>query len=229
MLPPVLFVGGGVPLCLNDTDTHFSSCQITKPAIERLLLSTAFTSSFKRVSAVHGLHLPLKFDSHLDELNLISVLSILNFASGYRAPLHHQLRRGAWDSVRAFVFSLFISSSSGDDLLSSSGMQSISVAKVAELMGVNIHIERAHETLPGVTIGELGGPLYELTILITAVLNETGAILVNGGYTNLGSFVLEALKEGVRAQANQNATSSLEVVLARVSDYRDLHRSIALM
>lgn len=172
---------------------------------------------------MHGLNLPLKFDSHLDELNLISILSILNFASGYRAPLHDQLGRGAWDSIRAFVFSLFISSSSDDDLLSSRGMQSISIAKVAELMRVNLHVERPHETLPGVTVGELGGPLYELVTLITTVLNETGTVLVNGGYTNLGSFVLEVLEEGARVQANQNAESSLEVVLARVSNYWDLH------
>ncbi|KAF7782453.1 hypothetical protein Agabi119p4_1829 [Agaricus bisporus var. burnettii] len=183
---------------------------ITTPAIERFLQSPAFISSFKRVSTVHGLNLPLKFDSHLEELNLISVLSILNFASGYRASLHQQLGRGAWDSIRAFIFSLFITSSSGDDLLSASGMQSISMAQVAELMGVNLHVERPHETLPGVTVGELGGPLYELVMLITRVLNETGAILVNGGYINLGSFVLEALKEGAKTE------SSLETVLARL-------------
>jgi hypothetical protein len=102
-------------------------------------------------------------------------------------------------------------------------MQSISIAKVAELMRVNLHVERPHETLPGVTVGELGGPLYELVTLITTVLNETGTVLVNGGYTNLGSFVLEVLEEGARVQANQNAESSLEVVLARVSNYWDLH------
>lgn len=167
---------------------------------------------------MHGLNLPLKFDSHLEELNLISVLSILNFASGYRASLHQQLGRGAWDSIRAFIFSLFITSSSGDDLLSARGMQSISMAQVAELMGVNLHVERPHETLPGVTVGELGGPLYELVMLITRVLNETGAILVNNGYINLGSFVLEALKEGA---GTQNTESSLETVLARVSNQQD--------
>lgn len=199
--------------------------QITKESIERLLRSSAFAFSFKRVSAVHGLHLPLKFDSHLEELNLISVLSLLNFASGYRVPLHEQLHRGAWDTIRAFVFSLYITSSSEENLLSSRGMQSIRMTKVAELMGVSLHVEKPHEKLPGVMIGELGGPLYDLVKLVTQVLNETGSILVSGGYPNLGSFVLEALREGARVQAEKDGESvALEIILERVSgplDSRD--------
>ncbi|KAJ3574660.1 hypothetical protein NP233_g1626 [Leucocoprinus birnbaumii] len=188
--------------------------QITSEAIDRLLHSAAFTSSFQRVSAVHGLNLLLKFESHLEELNLISVLSLLNFASGYRFPLHQQLRRGAWDTIRAFVFSLHITSSSEENLLSARGMQSTNMTKVAELMGVSLHVERPHESLPGVMVGELGGPLYNLVKQITEVLNQTGTILVSGGYPNLGSFVLEALKEGSRS-AEQGSTV-LETVLERL-------------
>jgi hypothetical protein len=192
--------------------------QVTSDVIERLLRSAAFTSSFKRVSVVHGLNLPLKFDSSLEELNLISVLSILNFASGYRVPLHRHLQRGAWDTIRAFVFSLYITSSSDENLLSSQGMLSIRMTKVAELMGVSLHTEKPHENLPGVIVGELGGPLYDLVKLVTEVLNETGAILHSGGYQNLGSFVLEALKEGARVQESQkSATAGLEISLERVS------------
>ncbi|KXN93403.1 hypothetical protein AN958_00329 [Leucoagaricus sp. SymC.cos] len=184
--------------------------------VDRLLRSAAFTSSFKRVSAAHGLSLPLKFDSHLDELNLISVLSILNFASGFRVALHQQLRRGAWDTIRAFVFSLYITSSSEENLLSSRGMKAISMTKVAELMGISLHTEIPHESLPGVMVGELGGPLYDLVNLVTGVLNETGTILVSGGYPNLGGFVLEALKEGGRRASHGSEHSSLEVVLERL-------------
>ncbi|KAF5351830.1 hypothetical protein D9756_007403 [Leucocoprinus leucothites] len=191
-----------------------ANIKITVDAIERLLRSAAFTSSFQRVSAVHGLNLPLKFDSHLEELNLISVLSLLNFASGYRVSLHQQLGRGAWDTIRAFVFSLYITSSSGENLLSSRGMQAINMTKVAELIGVSLHTERPHENLPGVVVGELGGPLYDLVKQVTEVMNQTGAILVSGGYPNLGSFILEALKEGGRS-TNQDS-GALEVVLERL-------------
>ncbi len=92
------------------------------------------------------------------------------------------------------------------------------MTKVAELTGINLHIEKPHPKIPGIVIGELGGPLYDLVQLITQVLNETGLILVSGGYLNLGSFVLEALKEGESAQVHRGTGSTaLETVLERVS------------
>lgn len=143
---------------------------------------------------------------------MLSVLSLLNFGSGYRVPLHAATGRGAWDTMRALVLSLYLGSTSGeDDLLSAKGMKKISPATVAELLRVDVHVERPHETLPGVTVGELGGPLYELVKLITDVLNETGRLLVDYGYPNLGSFVLAALEEGKKA-----GDAQLEVVLERV-------------
>jgi len=114
----------------------------------------------------------------LDELNYVSVLSLLNFGSGYRIQLHAKTRRGAWDTIQALMLALYISSSSDEDHLSAKGMKSISNTKIAELMGIDLHVERPHETLHGVTIGQLGGPLYDLVMLITSVLNMTGSILV---------------------------------------------------
>ena len=183
--------------------------------------SPIFTSSFERVSQARGLKFPLKFSSYLDELNVLSVLSLLNFGSGYRAPLHAATGRGAWDTMRALVLSLYLGSATGEgDLLSAKGMQKISLVMVAELLRIDLHVERPHGTLPGVTIGELGGPLHELVKLITDVLNETGRLLVEYGYPNLGSFVLAALEEGKKA-----GDEALEVVLehkaySRVTNHR---------
>jgi len=168
--------------------------------------------SFQRVSKNHGLALPLKFSSALDELNFFSILALLNFASGYRVPLHIQSGRGAWDSIRALVFSLYITSSIEGDFLSAQGLKTLDSAKIAEFMGVNLHVERPHENIPGVVVGELGGPLYDLVQLIVSVLNETGGILVNSGYANLGSFVVEALQQSGKVQAE----AAVEVVLERV-------------
>ncbi|KAF5386025.1 hypothetical protein D9615_002406 [Tricholomella constricta] len=191
---------------------------LIKPeSIKRLLLSPTFTTSYKRVSASHGLALPLNFSSPLDELNLLSILSLLNFASGYRVQLHAEVGRGAWDSIRAFVFSLYLSSSTdGDDLLSAKGLAAIDATKVAELLGVNVHVERPHATIPGLIIGELGGPMHELVNLITGALNETGKILVTLGYPNLGAFVAEALKEGAKAKSDADATRDINVILERL-------------
>lgn len=184
-----------------------ANINISQEAIERLVRSPTFTSTFERVSQGHGLKFPLNFSSHLDELNVLAVLSLLNFGSGYRTALHAETGRGAWDTMRALVLSLYLTSATGeDDFLSARGMQNIQVGQVAELLRVNVHVERQHETLAGVTIGELGGPLYELLKLISEVLNETGRLLVEYGYPNLGSFVLKRLEE----------SSELEVVLEQI-------------
>ncbi|KAG6813683.1 hypothetical protein H0H92_008531 [Tricholoma furcatifolium] len=204
---------------------------IKSDAINRLLLSPAFTSSFKRVSQAHALALPLKFSSPLDELNVLSILSILNFASGYRSQLHAETGRGAWDTIRAFTFSLYLSSSiDGGDLLSAKGIAAIDAAQVAGLMGVNVHVERPHGTIPGLTIGELGGPMNELVNLVTGVLNETGKVLIDTGYPSLGAFVAEALKEGSKVKANADESHELETVLERLvralpgfQDMADVH------
>ena len=188
----------------------------------RFLLSPAFTDTYQRLRYAHGMSLPLNFSSVAQELNVLSVLSILNFASGYRVPLHTATGRGAFDSIRALVFSMYISSPSDGDLLSASGMQSIQEAKIAELMNVadKIHVERPHKDLPAVMVGELGGPIWELVRLVAGALRETGDVLVKGGYPNLGAFVLEALKEGEKVRQNGSQDSDVdplcEVVLERV-------------
>lgn len=168
--------------------------------------------------------MPLNFPNVLAELNVLSILSLLNFASGYRVPLHQATGRGAFDTIRAFVFSLYISSSVGGegDMLSARGMQGIDEGKVAELMNVadKVHQEKAHNEIPGVTVGELGGPIYEVVQLITKTLKSTGDVLVSGGYQDLGTFVLEALKEGDKARQKAEpgqVDPECDVVLERAS------------
>lgn len=183
---------------------------ITAESIERLLSSASFTNSFSRVSQAHGLSLPLKFSSHLDELNLLSVLSLLNFGSGYRVPLHAKTSRGAWDNIRVLVMSMYLTSNSSEDLLSAKGMQSISAATIAEMLNIDLHTEVQHPSHPGIVVGKLGGPLYDFVELIQKTLNSTGVRLTEGGYPSLGMFVAECLKEGGRSE------TPVEVVLERI-------------
>ncbi|KAJ3538144.1 hypothetical protein NM688_g6561 [Phlebia brevispora] len=197
---------------------------ISADGIKRLLLSPSFTGTFSRLRAAHGMVLPLNFPSVASELNILSLLSLLNFASGYRVPLHEATGRGAFDSIRAFVFTLFLSDSTGaeGDLLSARGMKSIDEGKVADLMGVadKIHVDKPHETIPGVVVGELGGPVWEVVQMVTKVMNETGDVLVKGGYPDLGSFVLEALKEGEKARKDKDnegkVDAECDVILERL-------------
>ena len=200
-----------------------TTAQITDASIERLLRSPAFTQTFPRLRTAHGYALPLAFPSAAAELNVLATLSLLNFGSGYRAPLHAVAGRGAFDSIRALVLSMYISSppsSSSGDYLSAAGMRAVGAETVAELMGVSggIHVERAHERIAGLVVGKLGGPVWELVRLVTGVLNETGEVLVGGGYPDLGAFVLEALREGRGARDPQGAC---DVVLERVRAHTD--------
>jgi len=165
--------------------------------VEKFLLSPAFTASFERLKVTHGQILPLKYPSIAVELNVMSVLTVLNMASGYRVPLHKATGRGAYDNIRMFVMALYLSSTVEADYMSARGMVALDQQKVADLMGVlkHIHVEVPHKSLPGVVVGELGGPIFELVRLITKILNETGQALQSGGYPDLGTFLLEALKK----------------------------------
>lgn len=93
-------------------------------------------------------------------------------------------------------------------------MKAVNDSNIAELLAIPLHVERPHDTIPGVTIGELGGPLYGFVQLIVKVLNETGTILVSSGYPNLGAFVAETLKESSRGPTQPNA--NVDFVLERV-------------
>ncbi|KAH9945699.1 hypothetical protein B0H21DRAFT_822904 [Amylocystis lapponica] len=199
---------------------------INQESIRRLLLSPSFTGSFARLRASHGYALPLVFPSILAELNLLATLSLLNFASGYRVPLHAATGRGAFDNIRALVFGLHISASTGEgDYLSARGMRAIKEPTIMDLMGVSgaVHVERAHESIPGVTVGELGGPIWDLVKLVTQTLNETGAVLTEAGYPDLGSFVLEAWKEGDMARRANSDAEDVECELVRlIPAFRDM-------
>jgi len=58
--------------------------------------------------------------------------------------------------------------------------------------------------------------LFELVKLVASILNETGEILVKQGYPDLGSFVLEALKEGERVGRQVGRDIDVETILERV-------------
>lgn len=114
---------------------------------------------------------------------------------------------------------MFITSAGGEeeDLLSAKGISTISTQKIAELLGLPIFIDKPHATIPGVTVGELGGPIYEFCSLISGTLNETGKILVESRYADLGGFVREAMKEGARVDTANKPGGDLDVILERVS------------
>lgn len=199
---------------------------INDDAIRDLLNSPAFSNSFHRLSSEIVVSLPLKFSSIAQELNVISITSLLNFASGYRIPLRKATGRGAWDTIRYLVVSLFLSSnaeSGGVDWLSTKGLILLNDEKIASLLNINLYVETPHDKLPGVTVGKLGGPLYELVVLIRTVLNETGGILEQNGYPDFGSFVRQAFIEG-----HSGSPPAEETIVQRVSRQLSTHISLML-
>ncbi|KDQ19834.1 hypothetical protein BOTBODRAFT_27258 [Botryobasidium botryosum FD-172 SS1] len=218
--------------CVHDSAKaarELAGIQINQEAIARLLRSPAFLKSFKRLSLSHGVVMPLNFDDEISELNLISILGLLNFASGYRAPLHAHNGRGAYDTIRAFVLTLFLTSATGpgpDNHLSSAGMRAITNEQVAELMQLPTHVERPHPTIPGVTVGERGGPLLELIELVTRTMNQAGSALVKEGHKDLGSFVAKALEDAKKAGDAKGQAPDAGVLVERlvttIPGFRDM-------
>jgi len=196
--------------------SHSYIQQLHQGSVPRLLKSPLFLKTYKTLSESHGVAMPLQFPSVAAEVNLITLLSILNFGHAYRVPLKEATGRGAYDTMRAFIFGLYLSSSDGDDLLSAEGLKGLTRGRVADLMQLtgHLHVEKAHPTIPGLTVGELRGPLNELVNEVTRVLNETGSILLAKGYSYLGDFVLDALNKG---QISQGEPVDPEVVLDEVS------------
>lgn len=133
----------------------------------------------------------------------------LSLSSSFDESLYQHTNRGVFDSIRAFVFSLYLSSSSseGDDLLSARGMQNITRERVAEHMQLSIHEEKPHPTMPAITVGGIGGPHLNFVELVTRVLQETGGVLRETGYPNLGTFIARALVDAERAGRSSGATS----------------------
>ncbi|KDE09371.1 hypothetical protein MVLG_00278 [Microbotryum lychnidis-dioicae p1A1 Lamole] len=146
----------------------------------------------------HGLRLPLRFDSAHEELNLIAVLSLLNFLSGYREPLHRLTQRGAFSNILSLVLSAHLSAgdSSSSSLLSAKGMHNATLTQISSMAQIQTHQEKPHPTLgPVVKVGEKDDDAFEILELIVRVLNRTGEVLKKEGKEDLGHWVQQALLE----------------------------------
>lgn len=201
-----------------------SGIDVPLSAVERLLHSPALASSFTRLGSVHGLNFPLAFPSVKSELNFLGTLALLNFASGYRAPLHAATKRGAYDNIRTLVMGMYIDSDSG--IMSARGWDQLTAPQIASLMNISLHQEKVHPTIPGLVVGELGGPLNELVEIVVTTLNEAGQVLIKGGYDDLGAFIVEALEDAKRTGSAQGTGPSPDVLVERlvkaIPGFRDM-------
>jgi hypothetical protein len=117
--------------------------------------------------------MPLKYPSVAVELNVTSILAVLNVTLGYRAPLYEATGRGAHGNIRILVMVLYLSSTIEEvDYMSARGMVALYHQKVADLMDVLKHtrVEVSYEFLLGVIVGELGAPIFESIRIIAKIL-----------------------------------------------------------
>lgn len=167
--------------------------------------------------------MPLKFDSLLQEVNLLALLELLNFCSGYRVELKQLTGRGAFDTIRALVLSLHISQSD----LSSVGLEKITAHDIASMAQLPVSEDIDHPTLQGV---QLGRPtkLAKMAEDIAHVLSSTGQILRRGGVQTLGAFVIECAKrskvEGKGVSGSQFVYRVYRAVCGEKTDFRWLRR-----
>lgn len=105
-------------------------------------------------------------------------------------------------------------------------MQKITRESVAEHIQLRILEEKPHPTMPAITVGGLGGPHLEFVELVTKVLHETGDVLQGAGYPNLGSFILEAIKEAERVGKAAGGGANPDVIVQRLAQafpsFRDM-------
>ena len=86
--------------------------------------------------------------------------------------------------------------------------------QVSQLMGgLPLMVEREHETMKGIVVGEKGGRLAELVGMVVGVMNQTGRILEEGGWETLGHFVAKVLDE---AKALKNEKEKAEYVVEKL-------------
>ncbi|GAA5992446.1 hypothetical protein JCM5350_001595 [Sporobolomyces pararoseus] len=185
-----------------------SSCErvslpLNREAIDEFIESVS-ESEWNKLSKNHGVRLPLKFDSPLQELNLLATLGLLNFLSGYRKPLHRLTSRGAYSTILSLVLSSYLSSTDDSaSILSTKGMKLATVASLAQLAQIQTHQESSHPTLgPAVKVGTKDEEAFEILELLVRVLNETGEILESLEKSCLGEWFRDELS---RLKGDSNA------------------------
>ena len=186
-------------------------------------------ATFERLKGEHGVNFPLQFDSVLVETNFLAVLALLNTLSAYRKEFHTATGQGAYQNVIKLCFGLYIGSTEDTSTgkLSAQGLASLTPDEVANVWGVSLFEESKHASMPAVTVGQRGGAMNEVVQLIVDLCNDTGRQLQQNGYPDLGSFVLEAIKDSERVSQSKGEAAGVDAFLDKlirgVPGFADMH------
>lgn len=196
------------------TDMQLASgIRVSTSAIKTLL--AAFTPELRTKLSQRPTSIPAKFPlafpSQLHETNIQAALAVLRPTfSKYAAAL--RARRGntgasPGDTVLRGVIGMYLGSTSEawdrKNLLSAKAMLNVSEDQLAEYFDCPIMVEREHETMKGITVGERGGKLLELVQEVKAILKSVNP----SGVECLGEAVEVVTKvdegNGVRAKIDE--------------------------
>lgn len=196
-------------------------------------LTTLDGPTYNRLRTQHGLSFPLRFPTPTAEVNFLSILALLNAFSGYRAAFHRTTGIGAYQNMVRFMIVLYISGSGdgaedrivGSPALTAKGMAGLTEAKVVELLGVSIHEEKQHDTLPGVTVGLRGGQMLDCVQLIHSTLVNVGNKLLEIDQPSIGAYVVSLLKATKeKGLKDVEATDYLvKEISTTFAEFRDTH------
>ncbi|KAH3759730.1 conserved eukaryotic protein [Pelomyxa schiedti] len=160
-----------------------TDCQISQDGIERFVkfleddqsgtwTNIATTQPFIFGANVAANKVTLEFVSVDAEINMLSVLDVLQIGCGYRKILHHYCNLGASDVMTRGITSLHKEMSN----LTASALNTINAAAVARHFGFS---EEA-----------MSNPLIrQLTEIIVSVLVGSGNALLSAGYPDFSSMV----------------------------------------
>lgn len=151
---------------------------ICKTAIDTFL-SNLDQTRFERLKAQHGVDIPLTFPSLESEVSFLTILSVLNTLSAYRAPFHAATGKGAYQNVIRLCVRLY--ERYGEDALNVEGLMTVNAEVVADLWGLG---------------KDWPVDMREPIDLVVNCCFETGKALRSAGYETPGQLVLQALKDG---------------------------------
>ncbi|KAL9933701.1 hypothetical protein V8E36_007359 [Tilletia maclaganii] len=196
-----------------------SDISISQDAIDAFLRGLD-EATFERLKVQHGVNFPLNFSSAASEINFLSVLALLNTLSAYRTPFHQATGQGAYQNVMRLLMGMYISSPDSDtspqSKLSAQGLANLNQADVAALLGVSLHEEKPHDSIPGLIVGTRGGPLLEPVELVVQICNDTGKRLLDMKAANLGEFVIQILKEANAVQSRSGDVAACELFIEKL-------------
>lgn len=189
-----------------------TNIRINSAGIETFL-SNLTEEDYLKFYLEHGYRFPLNFSSLAEELNFMTVVSLLNFLSAYRVELHALGGKGAFDTIRRFCLSAFLANEDVA-LLSAKGMATLTEAKTAELLDISLYTEKKHETLP-VTLSERNPDAVEIVGLVKGACNRTGSILLQAGCSDLGNWMMKTLDAGKELSAESRTDHLVHAVSTR--------------